>query len=40
MCDECYDMAGTIGIEAAKKMEDIFLEYRKYPNNISSEKTT
>ena len=29
-------MADTIGIDAAKKLEDIFLEYRKYLNNMSS----
>ena len=31
-------MADTIGIDAAKKLEDMFLEYRKYLNNMSSGK--
>jgi len=35
---ECCAKADAIGIEAAKKMEDTFLEYCKYLNNISSEK--
>ena len=37
--EECCAKDDTIGIEAAKKMEDTFLEYCKYLNNISSEKT-